>query len=435
MRFISTRDNSKIVDFSQAFLDCMPADGGLYVPYQCEDLRNWILYADENTTFASIAGALTSALINKEYSPIICEAIAMRAYRKLSPSVRQLDDGLFLLELCNGPTGSHKDFGTAYLVSALETIAQLEEKKAVLLDVTTGQLGACMSGAIRNKKFVKSVLVTPKGSLRGIREEDLVWNGGNIYPIEVDGTEEDCHNLVRKVFARRDFVLENGITLANSTNIGRLLPQSFFYTYAFTRIKKQVTGGIYYALPVGNYGNLVSGLYAWQMALPMNGFIIPCTKKIGLDEFDNVAIPKSELTDKSKPSDPSEPSNFERLEYLFKENELMMRSFVYPAHVSDSDRKAACRELYTKYGIFADSDTSAAYAASLKRRDVADDEGSIVLFAREAPELERDFIFECTGAVPSAGENVASAFKTIVMDRQVISKDDVDFVMKVVESL
>ena len=191
MKFVSTRNNENIVGFKEAILNCMPSDGGLYVPYEPEDLRSWILYADENTSFANLAGTLTSGLINREFSPLICEAIATRAFT-FEPKVKKLDENLFLLELYHGPTGTFKDFGTSYLASALETILQYTEEKSILLDATTGELGACMAAALRGKTRVKSVLLYPKGKIRGIEESDLVWNGGNIYPIEVDGTEADC---------------------------------------------------------------------------------------------------------------------------------------------------------------------------------------------------------------------------------------------------
>ncbi|MCI7534479.1 MAG: threonine synthase, partial [Treponema porcinum] len=107
MKFTSTRNKSLSVGFSQAVLNCMPDDGGLYVPFETEDLRRWILYTDENTSFSSLAGSLTSAFIKDEFSPIICETIATRAF-PFSPEIKQLDENLFLLELFHGPTGIHR---------------------------------------------------------------------------------------------------------------------------------------------------------------------------------------------------------------------------------------------------------------------------------------------------------------------------------------
>ena len=114
MQFYSTRNPAIKVSFAQAVLDCMAADGGLYVPAYEENLRPWILYMNSKTSFASLAGALTSALIKEEFSPIISEAIATRAF-PFSPQIRRLDDSLYVLELFHGPTGCYKDFGVSYL--------------------------------------------------------------------------------------------------------------------------------------------------------------------------------------------------------------------------------------------------------------------------------------------------------------------------------
>ena len=175
MIFTSTRNKKLSVSFAQAIRSCMPSDGGLYVPSQTEDLRRWMLYMDEDTSFSSIAGSLTSAFIREEFSPIICETIATRAF-KFSPELKQLDENLFMLELFHGPTGYHKDFGIAFLVSCLETISELQGGKSVFLDVTVGPLGNILAKQIRGKKNVKSILLYPKGCIKGLEEAARGWS-------------------------------------------------------------------------------------------------------------------------------------------------------------------------------------------------------------------------------------------------------------------
>ena len=223
MKFVSTRDAGNVADFEKAVLDCMPSDGGLYVPKITADLRRWILYADANTSFASIAGTLTSACINDEFSPIICETIASKAF-DFSPEVKKIDDRFYSLRLYKTPTGSHKDFGISFLVNCLETIHALKGGFSTFLDATIGELGASLARFLRGKKYVKAVLVYPKGKVRGLEEQDFVWNGGNILPVEIDGTEADCHKIVREIFAQRNLVEKFRLTVANTANIGRLMP-------------------------------------------------------------------------------------------------------------------------------------------------------------------------------------------------------------------
>lgn len=415
MKFVSTRNPEKIVGFEKAVLDCLPEDGGLYVPEDFADLRKWILYTDEKTTFASVAGALTSACINEEFSPIISETIASKAF-PFSPELKKLDEGLFLMELFHTPTGSHKDFGISYLINCLETILTMRGRTAVLLDATVGELGASVAKLIRGKRKVKAVLLyptRPKRKMRGLLEGDLIENGGNVLPIEIDGTEADCHTIVRQIFSDRNSVERFNLTMANTANIGRLLPQSFFYPFAFSRLKKQVYGDIFYAMPPGNYSNLVAGLYSWRLSLPVNGFICPTSGELKLDPRGNCEIMDSMVEfSKREPCDPASPSNIERLENVFSANSVMLRHFIYPSEVSDADAVCACQELFTKFGIFADRTTSGAYASFKKRREMAsEDGGAVVLVERDHPALSAEFVKHSLGEVPDLPQNVADALK------------------------
>ena len=186
MKFTSTRNKNLSVGFSQAVKECYPSDGGVFVPSSIEDMRRWIYYINENTSFTSIAGSLTSALIKDEHSPIICEKIATDAF-SFSPKISQLENNLFFMDLSGGFTGCHRDFGVSYLCSYLETTLQLTGGNVIFLDYTHGNLGATLACALRGKKHIKAVLVYEKNQVRGLEEDDFVWNGGNIYPVEMEG--------------------------------------------------------------------------------------------------------------------------------------------------------------------------------------------------------------------------------------------------------
>ena len=347
MELVSTRNSSKKVSFRNAVLDCVPADGGLYVPSREEDLRPWILYMDETTSFSSIAGTLTSALLKEEFSPVVSERIAGTAFSKYSPELRQLEDHLFSLELFHGPTGCHKDFGFLWFASALEHILTMEDRTAVVLAATAGTSGRSMANAFAGKKRLKMVLVYAKGTLTGLDPSILAWNGGNILPVEIDGDLDDAQSIVRGMYARKDLVRDVGLTIANTMNIGRLLPQVFFYMYAFTRLRKKVRGDIFYAVPSGNYGNLVAGLYAWKFSLPVNGFITDATDSLSCDRTGRcVCLDSGVPLSERSPADLARPSNIERLEQVFSVNPLMLRGLVFPSEVkSRSDSRSHGRRL------------------------------------------------------------------------------------------
>lgn len=410
MELVSTRNSKKIVSFRNAVLDCIPSDGGLYVPAKEEDLRPWIMYMDETTKFAGIAGTLTSALLKEEFSPVVSERIAATAFSSYSPELRQLDEHLFSLELYHGPTGCHKDFGFLWLASALEHILTMEDRSAVVLAAAASISGRSMAAAFRGKKRLKMILVYAKGTLTGLDPAMLAWNGGNIWPVEVDGSLQDAQNLVRLVYSDKNLVSKYGLTLANTMNIGRLLPQVFFYMYAFNRLRKKVTGDIFYAIPSGNYGNLVAGLYAWKFSLPVNGFITDATPALSCDVtgrcicLDSI-VPLAERGS----ADPASPSNMERLEQVFAVNPAMLRGLVFPSEVKQNAVPDLMLEAYQKYGIMLDSAAAAAYGAIRANQDrINSDEGSVVIVSKDHPAFEADKLRISCGEAPFVPEFIHS---------------------------
>ena len=399
MKFTSSRVSKNLnLSFSEAVLNCFPQDGGMYVPIFDESFANWILYMNGQTSFQSIAGTLTSAMIKDEFSPIICESIATKAF-PFSPKLVQLDENLFSLELYHGPTGCYKDFAISYFASCLENILIMQDKKATILAVTNGVTGACIAEALKNKTRLKAVLLYTSGSLKKIDSSCLLENGGNIVQIEVNGSEEQCFEVVRQIFKNKDFTSKYNLTLANSVNIGRVLPMIFPYIYAFSRLKNKTCGDIFYAMDAGNYGNLVSGLYAWKSSLPVNGFITNCTDTLILDSKNKCTIlEEKEPLAKSISTDLGNPSNLERLEAVFQTDSQLLKGLVFPSVVTEKDKVTACKLAFKKYGYILDDQTSLAFAATIKQEEtILDQDGCVVLIARNHPGFSNNSIKQLLG--------------------------------------
>lgn len=427
MIFTSTRNNNVSVGFSRAVRESLPVDGGVFVPSMTsfEDLRRWIYYIDENTSFTSIAGTLSSAFMQNEFSPIICEKIATSAF-PFSPVVRQLDDNLFNMELYHGYTGCHRDFGVSYLCSFLETTYELNGGNSIFIDFTHGELGALLAKVLRGKKHLKAVLVYKKGTVRGLSEEDYVWNGGNILPIEMEGSETEIKQALNSLFNDKDFVKNYHLSLANTTNICRLMAQVFYFPYAFAQIKKKIDGSIYYALEAGNYATLMAGLYSWRFAFPTNGFFLPATSELCLNAVGNPVVLDSILRkDERSDVNPVVPANLERLESFFENNSMMMRSFVFPCPVTEKSREKAAKELFMKYGVFTDPGTASAYAAVLQNgSDVFDDDGAVVLVSQNHPGLSSDYCRHVIGEVPELSEDIRNSLKPVELNRKVLKTSE-----------
>ncbi|MCR4579608.1 MAG: threonine synthase [Treponema sp.] len=432
MQFTSTRNSDLSVMFSKAVQDCIPADGGVFVPSQIQDMRRWIYYIDETTPFSSIAGSLTSALMHEEFSPIICETIATDAFPN-EPIVTQLDDNLFSLELYHGYTGYHKDYGVAYLCSYLEATLTLKGGNVIFLDYTHGGLGALLAKLLKGKKHLKAVLVYKKGTVRGIDEESLAWNGGNIYPVEMEGSEADIKAAVNQVFQDRAFVENFGLTVADSTNVCRLLGQMFFYPYSFAQIKKKVSGDIYYAMGPENYGTLMAGLYSWRFALPVSGFFMPSSPALYSDPKGNPVVMDSLVQiERRGKTNPVSPANIERLEAFFRDNQLMMRNFVFPVDVSEKEREKAAKELYMKYGLFSSPETAEAYAVIREKgKALFEEDAAVVLISHNHPALSADYCRHVIGEVPEIPESIKESLRPTELNRPHISSvEDIKAIIK-----
>ena len=408
MKLSSTRNSGHAVSFKNAILNCMPSDGGLYVPVSEHDLRSWILHMNERTSFSAIAGSLTAALLKEEISPVVSERIAVKGFQHYSPRLRQLDDKLFLLELFHGPTGNHRDFSFLWFASALEHLLTIDGKNAIVIASSTGLNGRSMAAAFGNKKHLKLVILYPKGYAKGLKPEQLYQNGGSVYPVEIDGTMNDVQNIIRSIYQDTEFVRRFNLTLANTINIGRILPQVFFYMFAFTRIKKRTSGEIFYAVPSGNYSNLSAGLYAWKFCLPVTGFITDATDVLNAGADGGCVCHTADIPlIQRSAADPAVPSSIERLEQVFSVSPAIMRSIVFPAPVSTEKAEALIVKSYKRYGIMFDTATACAYAAALeqplfKRQG----EEALVLVSKDHPALESGKFKEICGESPIIPDSI-----------------------------
>ena len=225
------------------------------------------------------------------------------------------------------------------------------------------------------------------------------------------------------------------MSLANTTNIGRLLSQVFYFPYAFAQIKHKVDGDIFYALDAGNYSTLVAGLYSWRFALPLNGFYVPSTSALFMNLAENPVVMDSVVDfDKRQSANPVDPANLERLESFFGKHNTMLRTFVTPVPVSERDRERAAKELFIKYGVFAEQGTASAYATIQQNRGtVYSDDDNYILISQNHPSLNIDYCRHVIGEVPEMPDNIKESLRPVQLGRPVITS--ADELKKIVESI
>ena len=376
MQFRSTHSSESLVSFKDAVLNCLPPEGGLYVPDKITDIRQLFLYMNKETSFPDLVAAVTPSLLEGDFNPISASRVAESAFN-FEPELIRLDDDYSLLNLYNGPTGLFKDFGIAFFAAVLEELNK-NTAHSLVLAATHGDAGVSMAHAFRGRKGINVVLTYPSGPIRGLDPAAFVPNGGNIIPIQVQGTFDDCQRLVEGAINDRTFAARYNVTSANSINPARLLPQAFYYLYAFNQIKTQLAGALAFSVPCGNFGSLMAGLYAWKFGMPVNAFIAAMNANNALGDFikgegfaegkpfafDKPFTPRPLVKTKSPSLDVTVPSNLSRLASFYQEAPAVMRNMVYPASIDDERILRTIENVWKRYRVFIDSHTAVAFAAA-----------------------------------------------------------------------
>lgn len=364
MQFKSTRSANPTVSFKEAVLRCLPPDGGLYVPSSVVDLRQFFLYMDESTTYPELVATVAPPLLADELNPVAASRVAESAF-VFQPIIHRLSDKLSVLELHNGPTGVFKDFGIAFLAAVMEELLK-PTGRAMVLTATTGDTGTSVSRAFAGRIGITVVLLYPRGPIKGLDPALFVQNGGNILPIQVEGDFDDCQRLIREAFSDKPFVERYALTSSNTINVGRLLPQSFYFLYAFLKIKRELHGDLLFSIPSGNFGNLLAGLYAWKFGMPVNGFVAAMNANDAIGDFlrGKPFVPRRPVATVAASMDVGNPSNFERLSSFYDESPAVMRTMVYPERVDDAALLAAMKRAHDDYGILLDPHGAVGFAAA-----------------------------------------------------------------------
>ncbi|MDR2630934.1 MAG: threonine synthase [Spirochaetaceae bacterium] len=397
MQFRSTQSDDSLVSFKDAVLRCLPLGGGLYVPASVTDMRQYFLYMDFNTSYPELVATVTPGLLQGELNPFSASRVAESAF-DFEPELKQLDDRLSVLTLYNGPTGVFKDFGIAFLAAVMEELIK-NKGFAMILSAAKGDTGASIAHAFYKRQGIISVILYPSGVIKGLDPASFIQNGGNIIPIQIKGTFDDCQRLVAEAIHDRPFADRYGITSANAINVGRLLPQAFYYLYAFIKVKQHLQEDLIFSVPCGNFGNLIAGLYAWKFGIPLSGFIAAMNANNAFGDFirGKEYIPRPLITTNSPALDVSQPSNYKRLVAFYQEAPAVMRNMVYPEAVDDKATLAAMENAWKRHQLILDAHGAVAYAAAERYTKAREDYGHIVILATGHPAKQAGLISEILG--------------------------------------
>jgi threonine synthase len=353
----STRGIAPPVSLKDAVLAGLAPDGGLYVPQSLPRLGEAWWQQQRGRSFQDIAVALAAEVAGDEFESGDLEAIIRDALNFPVP-IRKLDDGRAVLELFHGPTFAFKDFGARTLARLMGRINHGVDPLTVLV-ATSGDTGGAVAQAFHGVANTRVVVLYPEGQVSDVQEAQFTTLGGNVTAVAVRGSFDDCQRLAKEAFADRRLSSRLRLTSANSISLGRLLPQMFYYAWAALQFDRPPT----ISVPSGNFGNLAAGVMAWKMGAPIQSFRAPTTINDTFPRFlaSGRVEPKPSVATLANAMDVGNPSNLERLQWLFHGDVAAMRQVISSTAHTDDEVRGAIAELYTRFGYVADPHTAIAY--------------------------------------------------------------------------
>lgn len=361
MQFHSTKNQNLKASLEEAIFKSLPADNGLYMPDAIPTLPKRFLEALPDLSFNEIAEEVTLNLLGDDLTKAEVQQIVGRAFDFNAPVVPLTDD-LYVLELFHGPSMAFKDFGARYMASLMSHFLSKSDKEIHILVATSGDTGGAVAQGFHGVPGIRVTILYPSGKVSEIQEKQLTTLGGNVTALEVNGTFDDCQSLVKQAFLDQELNRKFNLSSANSINISRLIPQSFYYFSAYAQLARSGKP-VVFSVPSGNFGNLSAGLLAWKMGLPVEKFIAATNLNNVVPRYlDSGSYhPEPSVATLSNAMDVGNPSNFVRLSRLLNDNLHTTRNMVAGYYFDDRQTQAAMREVNELFGYVVCPHTAVAY--------------------------------------------------------------------------
>jgi threonine synthase len=365
MIYFSTNKSSIPVSLKKATLEGLAPDGGLYIPSEIPRFSPDEIKLLEGASFNNIAFAIAKKFIGSDISPDELSDMIDNCYTFETPIV-QLNSNTFIEELFCGPTLAFKDYGARFLARLTGFFAAEEQRLITVLVATSGDTGSAVAYGFQGITNTRVVLLYPSGKVSPLQEQQLTTAGNNVYALEVEGNFDDCQRMVKEAFVDPSLNKSLTLTSANSINISRLIPQSFYYAWACLQLK-EIYGfnNPLFAVPSGNYGNLTAGILAKRMGFPIGHFIAASNANDSVTRYidDGRYDPHPTITTLSTAMDVGNPSNFARLRYFYNNDHAAMGREITGIAVSDEETRATIRSVYERFDYIMEPHTAVAYHA------------------------------------------------------------------------
>jgi len=366
MNYHSHKDSDVKASFGDALLASLAPDGGLWMPDTLpffEPIKTAQLGA---MSFADFAAELAQSFTDERFSAEDLKTLCRDAYDYDVPMVTLSGETLnpalapdaddFVLELFHGPTLAFKDFAARFMGRAASHLMGATKQKRTILVATSGDTGGAIGDAFLDQDGIKVFILFPKGGVSKVQEQQLTTMGrakSNVKAISVDGTFDDCQQLVKSAFGNAELTETHNLMSANSINVGRVIPQSFYYFWTSLQAKAAYPGRpLVYSIPSGNLGNLTGGLIAKKMGAPIDRFVIGNNANDPFVDYLSTGVyePRPSVPTLSNAMDIGRPNNFPRILSLFGDDYSDIVDVCWGASFSDAETERHIRRIYTETG-------------------------------------------------------------------------------------
>ena len=356
MQYFSLNNNSKAVGFEKAVRSGLAPDRGLYYPQQINPLKdsfwdNFLSMNHHEIALAAIEQFVGDEIPKKELQKIVENTLTFPF------PVVELSQNISTLELFHGPTMAFKDVGGRFMARCLGYFNQTTTEKVTVLVATSGDTGGAVASGFLGVTGVEVVILYPKGKVSHIQELQLTTQGQNITALEIDGVFDDCQEMVKTAFLDETLKPHRNLTSANSINVARWLPQSFYYFFAVQELmKRKVNKPFVFSVPSGNFGNICAGFIARELGLPISHFIASTNQNDTFPRYmeNGIFEPKPSVQTISNAMDVGNPSNFDRIIKLFNQDLYRLKNICSSYHFSDKETHKAMQELFENTSYIAD---------------------------------------------------------------------------------
>ena len=363
MNYYSLNDPSTKANFREATINGQAPDKGLYFPEFIPQLPGGLIkdinqFSKEEIAFAVIKPYVGEAIPENDLRKIVAETI------DFDFPLQKINDRTYSLELFHGPTLAFKDVGARFMSRCLGYFTKNNKQRITVLVATSGDTGGAVANGFYGVEGVDVVILYPSGKVSSVQELQLTTLGKNISALEVNGSFDDCQQLVKQAFADSQINNKLFLTSANSINVARWLPQQFYYLFAYQQWPEKDNPPVI-SVPSGNFGNICAGMLLYRSGLPVSHFIAACNANDVVPSYlrNGGYHPQKAIATLSNAMDVGNPSNFVRVLELFHKEFNSVKEILSSYSISDEETKDTIKQVYSTYNYLLDPHGAVGYRA------------------------------------------------------------------------